>query len=68
MCGTEKTIVIKPLITNKDTRMWPIASPIKNFIPWLKENEAPTPAKASTAGPGVMIKKNTAETNGIMVI
>ena len=41
--------------------MCPIASPVKNLRPLLKEKEAPTPAKESTAGPGVIMRKKTAK-------
>ena len=57
----EKITDAIPVMTSSDTMICPIAKPAKNFRPSLKENEAPTPAKASTAGPGVMIRKKTAK-------
>ena len=50
-----------PVITSIETAMCPIASPVKNLRPLLKENEAPTPARESTAGPGVIMRKKTAK-------
>ncbi len=55
----EKITDAMPVITSSDTIICPIAKPAKNFRPLLKEKVAPTPAGASTAGPGVTIRKKT---------
>ena len=68
MAGIEKIIDERPVITNIETVIWPMAKPIRNRIPILKEKHAPTPARARTAGPGVIIRKKTAKIKDIMII
>ena len=45
-----------------------MAKPIRNRMPTLKEKDAPTPARARTAGPGVIIRKKTAKMKDIILI
>ena len=61
--GMENIIDAHPLITNIQTKRYPTVSPIRNLMPILKENAAPTPANASTAGPGVITIEKTAKAN-----
>ena len=68
MVGTAKIIDERPVITNNETVIWPMAKPVKKRTPILNEKHAPTPARAKTAGPGVIIRKNTATMKDVINI
>ena len=68
IAGTAKITDEMPVITNIETVILPTAKPVRNRNPILKEKHAPTPARARTAGPGVMIRKKTATMKDIITI